>query len=512
MHHFLRSFVQSFSDEMAYVHLLIGLQFLVYFFVGRSLFALLAGRTRDPLAARSRYTLGYVPVGALAWHFLAFLMLFAGVPSLRLAHLLALAPFVVVGVWRRRAMVAFPIGRGLLMLALVAFIFIPVGTGLFHALAQSWDEFTHWASRAKQIFLLDRLPDATDPVVGVAPFYGLYATLISVCTYLLVGKESVGAATAWSFLFALIISIHMFEFLRAHEVSPIIGVPVCAWFISSLTHDQWLLTATLYADIHTLVGGALASLHMCAVLAKTASGENATEDGLFASAGLGILLFTKTTSDVTAGCVCVYAGALLIGQTAAKRDLTLFKGGLRVIGLVLLPALLLRGLWWLYTARALPNAEDLMCQLGTYIGVTMWNPHREPLLLITRQVFGSLMRQQPYQILLVALPLCWLVDLLLRRFSRPPRRGDSLGMLSLWMPLILCTFIAVFYFTYGSAAPERSFININRYASASLPAGVCYAAAVVHRFVTWMYSASRRILSASMAKWRDSRNRTPDPA
>lgn len=488
------------SDDLAWIHLCLGLQCVLYFLAGRAVYAAAMAPRRAAAPIQSPYTAAYVILGAMAWHFLTFLVMFAGLRSIWWGHVLAFLPFLAVSVWRPRLILNFPKSWAFLLLVLATLIFLPIGTGLYHAQAQNWDEFTHWASRAKLIYLLDRLPNAADPVACVTPSYGLYATLVAVWSYSVVGREVVGVATAWSFLFALLVAVHLYEHLRVRGVSMLLAGPLCTWFLAELARNQRTTTLSMYADVYVLAGGALALLHLAELLRQGPGCEGAREDGLLAAGGLAILFFTKSTADITAACAILYFACYLAARGLRLRRWRVILNGAALVFLTLLPAIVVRGAWWGYMSWGIPPVEELALQQGhSDVLAAMWNANpQEPLLRYLGQTVQKLYAAQPYQLLLIMLPICWLADILLRRATPHPTPAKSLSLLSLWMPLLLLGFVGVSYLVYARMGAERAAANTHRYLIAGLPATLCYVAAVVHRFISWAFS-DKRMVSGSKA-------------
>jgi len=453
-------------------------QLLTYFLAGRAVYALVAGRAIAGI--RSRYTAAYVALGSLTWHFLAFVILFAGVRSLLTAHLIAAVPFALICIIRRRHVFAFNRGWALFALVLIGIAFARPGTPLLQADAQVWDEFTHWASRAKQIFVYDRLPTGDDPAGCVAPYYGLFATLMAVWNYVLQGREAVGGGIAWSLLFTIFVSIHAYEFSRVNGIPRLIAGPMCTWFLASMLRGQSIITMTMYADIFVVFGGMLALFHLTALAFDADARAGRAEDLLLAATGLGILVFTKTTGDVIAACAVGYAAiaiAIVRARESAYGDI--FRRWAWVL-LAALPAMVIRGVWTLYLHFHAPSSARLLLEQGlpsdeiAHMPRTAWYE-------LSRALLEGLLRAPPYSVLLAALPFAWVFDIALGRSGRS-LLDRRVGITAAWAPLVFVCFLVVFNCTYGAHGAQH---DAQRYMAAILPAMLCYHASVINRLVVW---------------------------
>lgn len=459
-------------------HGIVLFQLLTYFVAGRAVYALVAGRSRPD--ERSRYTVAYVAVGSLAWHFLAFAVLFAGIRSLLMAHLLAFLPLALICVLRSQIAFAFNRSWALFAIVVIGIAFARPGAPLLQADAQAWDEFTHWASRAKQIFIYDRLPTADDPAGCVAPYYGLFATSMAMWNYVLQGREAVGGGIAWSLLFTIFIPFHAFEYLRVHRVPALLAAPFCAWFLGWMYRGQSIMCMTMYADIFVAFGAMLALLHLCTLAFDCDQGVNPREDRLLAATGLGILLFTKSTGDVIAAAAAGYVGlAIAIICIRQSNYRNLFRRWAWVVALTL-PALAIRGTWKLYLHANAPTPERLLLEQGVAPDQFMHGPLTGwP--EMTRVIFNNLLTNRLYALLMCSLPVCWLVDLALRR-ARIETPASRISILCLWAPLVFVAFVVVFNFTFG---PYGANLDSQRYMAAMLPPMLCYVVSVISRMFDW---------------------------
>lgn len=474
----LESTLTKLATYFTVAHGIVLFQLLTYFVAGRAVYALVADRRRPD--ERSRYTVAYIAVGSLVWHFLAFVILFAGIRSLLMAHVLAFLPFALICIVRRRHALAFHHRWALFAIILIGIAFARPGTPLLQADAQAWDEFTHWASRAKQIFIYDRLPTADDPAGCVAPYYGLFATSMAVWNYVLQGREAVGGGIAWSLLFTIFIPFHAFEYLRIHRVPALLAAPFCAWFLGLIYRGQTIMCMTMYADIFVAFGGMLALLHLCSLACDREEAAGLREDRLLAATGLGILLFTKSTGDVIAAAAAGYAG-LAIAITCMRRSdhRGLFRRWAWIIALTL-PALVIRGTWKLYLHANAPTPERLLLEQGVAPDQLVHGP-LTGWLEMTRVIFNNLLSNRLYALLICSLPVCWFVDFALRR-ARIESRASRISVLCLWAPLAFVAFVVVFNFTFG---PYGANLDSQRYMAAMLPPMLCYVVSVIGRLLDW---------------------------
>ncbi len=463
-------------------------EIVVYFLAGRVVAALLTRRGRA--LGRDWYTAAYVAVGGLAVNFVAFLVLFAGVHSLRGAYLIALLPFVAAAIFRRREVFNFRVGWALLVLVLMVFAFRVPGATLLQAEPQMWDEFTHWAGRARQILLLDRLPVAGEPLSGVAPHYGLFATMLAVGSYVPFGREVVGAGIAWSLIFSILMAVHSYEFLRRHGVSRLFAGPACTWFLAWLMRGQSLLSTSMYADIFVAVGGTLAVLHLCDFGLPPAGEARRAEDGLLAACGLGILVFTKTTGDVIAAGAIGYAGAAVVIGAIWRRSPRAIPAGWLAIMLAVVPAVGIRAAWMGYGHLHNPTAEQLLLERGGRATDVIHAPE-VPWAKMIGITFDGIAHEEPYSVLLAALPGCILLDFFLRAASGRRPRSARLSMLVGWMPLVVVMFAIVLNVTFG---PSRANLDGGRYLAAVLPVLLCYLVSVGARFAEWAVSFDSGVL------------------
>ena len=475
------------SPSAAVMGVVVG-EIVLYFLAGRAVAALVTRRGRE--VGRDWYTAAYVAVGGLAVNFVAFLVLFAGVHSLRAAYAISLVLFAGVAIWRWRALINFRVGWALLVLVLMVFAFRVPGATLLQAEPQMWDEFTHWAGRARQILLLDRLPVAGEPLSGVAPHYGLFATMLAVGSYVPLGREVAGAGIAWSLIFTLIMAIHSYEYLRRHGVSRLFAGPACTWFLAWMMRGQDLLATSMYADIFVAVGGMLAVLHLCDFGLPSVGETRRAEDGLLAASGLGILVFTKTTGDVIAAGAIGYAGlVLLIGAIARRSPRTVLAGGVAIV-LAVIPALGIRAAWMGYGHLNNPSAEQLLLERGGRVSDVVHRPE-VPWGKMIGVTFDGIVHEEPYSVLLAALPGCILLDVFLRAVSGRRPRSARLSLLLGWTPLVVVMFAVVLNVTFG---PGRANLDGGRYLAALLPVLLCYLVSVGARFVEWAVSFDGGVL------------------
>lgn len=458
---------------------------VLYFLVGRAVAALVARPARE--RAGGFYTSAYVAVGALAVNLLVFLLLFARVGSLRFVYVIALIPFLIVLVVRRRDVFAVNWEWALLAFILLNVAFRVPGVSLLEAGPFAWDEFTHWSCRAKQLFVLDHLPMAGEPIAGVAPHYGLFATLLAVGSYVPLGREVVGAGTAWCLVFTILMALHSYEFLRRHGVARLFAAPACTWFLAWLIRGQEVLAATMYADVFIAFGGMLALFHLCDFAAPPQNEKRRAEDGLLAACGLGILVFTKTTGDVIAAGAIGYAAAVaLVAAIRARSFWSVARGWLSLF-LLTVPALIIRAAWMAYSHLNNPDSGRLLLEQGVAADGLVHAPTVGWIQMI-RAVIKGVMHDPPYSVLLAALPGCIVLDLFLRYGGSASTRVGRLSNLALWPPLVIVMFAVVLNYTFG---PARAPIDGGRYLAAMLPALLCYVVGVGSRLVDWVVSFDR---------------------
>lgn len=485
-------------------HGLLAAQWLTYFLAGRGVFAAF-GR------GRSSHVVAYVAVGAIAWHALTFALLFAGVASLQAAHTIALLPFVYA-IWRQpRRAVAFSWGWAAVASLCVVVATAPAAAGLFHARPACWDEFTQWAIRPRQIFLLDRLATAADPAAAVFPSYGLYANFLAIWCYVLHGREAAGAATVWSVLTGVLIALHCYEYLRRFGAPALLAGPACTAGLAFMIRGQDLLFTSLYADIHVVCGGMLAALHGPLLLGDGSPRRDApegrfthcagstSEDAILAGAGLAILVFSKATGQVVALSVAAYVGVLFLLRVLRGADFRLL---LKRLTLAAAPAVLLAMVWSAYVAWSHPGDEQLLIQQSERFAGKMTLNWRDPR-PIAGALWQNLWRTPPYAALLAALPVAWLAHLALGivAWSRKreaaiaaPRTDRSAGpaALALFAPLLFAAYVCIYELS-PTLPPE----DVNRYAAAMIPAMLVYEICIAARLASATLPAQGRRVGTS---------------
>lgn len=455
-------------------HCLIFVQLLLYFFCGQAVRTLCCLRL-DPLSRRpAHHVAPYVACGAIWLHFTAFLWLWAGAPSMLAAHLLALLPFAGLALIRPRDLWNFDKRWALVVLALLVAASYPASHGLFQSRPQVWDEFTQWASRPRQFFLLDRLPQSTDGVAVVFPHYGLFSNLVAVWSYVLCGYEATGVATCWSLLFTVLTAIHLYEILRVARVSKLVAASACTLLLAALCRHQSLLVTTMYADIYVLVGAALAAPHLFSAISRSTRSPSPGEDVLLASSGLAILMFIKSTGEISAGAILLYAGAILFLRAVRDR---------RRLGMFATPApwtmlgaaLAVRGCWAAYIALNGPDLSQALLQQGESFSTKIsLNPR--PLMVIAGELARGLWAREPYPVLLGLLAAGWSIRLLHWRAWRSRPMPESVSALALWPVVMFAALVAVY-----KLVPSLPAADVDRYALAIVPGAMVYGVVVLDK-------------------------------
>ena len=453
-------------------HGLVLIQLLLYFFCGQAV--RVAGRLgAGPLPRlRARYVAPYVACGAIWYHFSAFLLLWGGAPSMLTAHLLALLPFAGLALLRPREFWNFDKRWTLLALVLLVVAFLPASYGLFQCHAQVWDEFSQWASRPRQLFLLDRLPRSTDGVAVVFPPYGLFSNLVAVWSYVLCGYEATGVATSWTFLFTILIAVHLYEVLRAVGVSKIMAAPACTLLLTTLCRHQSLLVTSMYADIYVLLGAALAVPHLFMALYRSRDSADQSEDAVLASSGLAILLFVKSSAEVSAAALIAYTVAVLLVGSIRHRPPGMGVLATRTPWVILVPALVVRACWGGFIALNGPSSSQAILEQGETLSTKVsLNP--QPVFAIVRGAAEGLWQRHPYCVLICELAACWLIHVIRRRVLAGRPGLQPVLALAFWPVAVFAAMVVVY-----KLVPSLSTLEADRYSLAMVPGGFIYCVAL----------------------------------
>jgi len=382
--------------------------------------------------------------------------------------LVAAAPLAALALWRRDARLLPPEGLRILLLGAPMLLLISA------MMASQWDEFSHWLPSARHLYVNDRFPDAADPVIGVSfPAYPYGWPLVRYIASRVSGRfvEIAGAVTNVLILltFGLVVVRLVRLGLGRDETAPS-GWTLCALggLAATLLNPTFVqkVALTAYADVATAaavgLGGVLGWRMLGAIADETPGARSlAMQFGL-------VMMLLVNLKQATFVLFVLLVIAVVSTGVADRQVRARWPDLLAATPWMVLPPLLLYGIWRYHVAAELPGAEmslrplsewfiELVPDILAMMGVVLAKKGGYLGVMVVAVVLGArgvLRMRTPLDRLAVITGAMFLAynAFLLLMYVAAFGRNDSLRVASLWRYNMHLGLLCVAFAAYGLAA------------------------------------------------------------
>ena len=315
----------------------------------------IAGRERlaegDPLYGWAAVSVLFTALGTIAA--VPFTLITWGVA--------ALVPLAAVYLYRRERRLFTP---DILKVAILALPLLLLASAM---VASQWDEFSHWVPTVRFLVETDGFPDAANPVTGGSfPAYPYGWPLLSYMACRLAGRFLENPGSLFNVLLLItfgLVAVRLLAEGAGKLVATRLGWGLCAGAVlaGTLFNPSFAqkVALTAYADVSSAVATAFAAVLGWMMLGAIAEGQEDKARRLAWQCGLALLVLINIKQANLVLVVMLVGG---IGVAGLRDPFVRLADLLRMLPRMILPALLIYGLWRYHVVTQLSPADEALLQ------------------------------------------------------------------------------------------------------------------------------------------------------